>query len=69
LQGSSIGHALLNPVPSRALARSGRRALDNAYKIAHPKFRLASSSFVVFAARASDFAAVQRGWRDFRMAQ
>jgi hypothetical protein len=39
------------------------------YKIAHPKFRLASSSFVFVTARASDFAAVQRGWRDFRMAQ
>jgi hypothetical protein len=37
--------------------------------IAQPKFWSASSSFGVFPAMAGEFAAVQRGWRDFRIAQ
>jgi len=38
-------------------------------KIAQLKFRLSSSGFGAFAAVVIEIAAVQRGWRDFRMAQ
>jgi hypothetical protein len=47
----------------------GRRAGDDAPLPARPEFWPASSSFGVFQAAAREFAAVQRGWRDFRMAQ
>jgi len=45
-----------------------RRAGDDANKIAQLGFRHRSSSFGVFAAAAGEIAAVQRGWRDFRIA-
>jgi len=37
-------------------------------KTADAKFRLASNSFVVVDAAVNEIAAVQRGWRDFRIA-
>jgi hypothetical protein len=37
-------------------------------KTADAKFRLASNSFDVFDAATHEIAAVQRGWRDFRIA-
>jgi hypothetical protein len=38
-------------------------------KTADAKFRLASNSFDIFNAATRENAAVQRGWRDFRIAQ
>jgi hypothetical protein len=35
----------------------------------NPNFRIAASGFGAFAAAVRRFAAVQRGWRDFRIAQ
>jgi hypothetical protein len=66
LKGSGGGHALLNFVPSGAFAgpiplsrrwRAQNRALE---------FQPAASGF---AAAAMEIAAMQRGWRDFRIAQ
>jgi hypothetical protein len=50
-------------------ARSLRRAGDDAPGLAQLKFWIASKSFVAFAAAFAKFAAVQRSWRDFRIAQ
>jgi hypothetical protein len=66
LKGSSIGQALLNLVPAKPLARP---AAGSARKIAQAKFRSASSGFGAFAAAIAEIAALQRGWREFRMAQ
>jgi hypothetical protein len=46
-----------------AVAASARTESPNA------KFRQASKSFAVFLAAAQENAALQRGWRDFRIAQ
>jgi hypothetical protein len=48
----------------------GRRCsvVGAAPKIADAKFRLASNSFDVFNVARREIAAVQRGWRDFRIA-
>jgi hypothetical protein len=46
-----------------------RRAAGARGKAAQPEFQLPSNSFGAFAAAAGEFAAVQRGWRDFRIAQ
>jgi hypothetical protein len=48
-------------------ARRGS-VVDAARKIADAKFRLASNSFDGFNAATRENAAVQRGWRDFRIA-
>jgi hypothetical protein len=45
------------------------RAAGAGRKTAQPEFQLPSNSFAAFAAAADEFAAVQRGWRDFRIAQ
>jgi hypothetical protein len=37
-------------------------------KTTQSEFQLPSNSFGAFAAAAGDFAAAQRGWRDFRIA-
>jgi hypothetical protein len=42
---------------------------DHASRIAHLEFCLPSKSFGTSAAAIIETAAVQRGWRDFRMAQ
>jgi hypothetical protein len=42
---------------------------DAVCNFAQPKFRIACSGFGGLAARSANFAAVQRGWRDFRIAQ
>jgi hypothetical protein len=47
---------------------SNRRVRGGVQEIAHLKFQLASSGFGKFAAAASNFAAVQQSWRDFRIA-
>jgi hypothetical protein len=41
---------------------------DLARRISQPKFRPASNSFSSLAAAAIEFTAVQRNWRDFRIA-
>jgi hypothetical protein len=41
----------------------------DARTIAQSKFRIGSSGFGALATLAPAFAAVQRGWRDFRIAQ
>jgi hypothetical protein len=69
LPGLSIGQALLNLVPSTALARPQRQAGADAPKIAQRKFRPSASSFAARNRRKYEIAAVQRGWRDFRIAQ
>jgi hypothetical protein len=46
-----------------------RRAGEPAQEIARPEFRPAASSFGAFAAAIAEIAAVQRSWRDFRIAQ
>jgi hypothetical protein len=38
-------------------------------KIVQPEFQLPANSFAAFATAAGGFAAVQRCWRDFRIAQ
>jgi hypothetical protein len=43
-------------------------AVCSLQKTADAKFRLASNSFDVFHAVTHEIAAVQRGWRDFRIA-
>jgi hypothetical protein len=48
--------------------RHSEAAVD-ARKIAQSKFWIVSSDFVAFAAPAVEIAAMQRGWRDFRMAR
>jgi hypothetical protein len=45
------------------------RVRDDPQKIARLKFQAASKNFDAFNAANSKIAAVQRGWRDFRMAQ
>jgi hypothetical protein len=45
-----------------------RYAGDDARKIARLKFQPASKSFAVFMTAVFETAAVQRGWRDFRIA-
>jgi hypothetical protein len=45
-----------------------RRTSDDVSTIAQLEFRHASNSFGGPAAASVDFAALQRGWRDFRMA-
>jgi hypothetical protein len=69
LKGSGIGHALLNLVPSRALRGRHSWAGGDAPRIAQLKFQIASSGFGAFAAAVVAITAVQRGWRDIRMAQ
>jgi hypothetical protein len=54
------------PGPFRDPQRPARNA---ARKIQRLKFRSASNSFDVFNAAVFEIAAVQRGWRDFRMTQ
>jgi hypothetical protein len=46
-----------------------RRAAGAGRKTAQPEFQLPSNNFGACAAATGEFAAVQRGWRDFRMAQ
>jgi hypothetical protein len=51
------------------LRRRQRDAGADAPKIAQHKFRPSASSFAAAIRRKSEIAAVQRGWRDFRIAQ
>jgi hypothetical protein len=64
-----MGHALLNSLPSTTVFIRRGVAADAMPRQAQLKFRIAYSSFRVLAAAVAIFAAVQRGWRDFRMAQ
>jgi len=54
--------------PGRLNGRRSRAA-GAGRKTAQPEFQLPSNSFAAFAAAAGEFAAVQRGWRDFRITQ
>jgi hypothetical protein len=49
--------------------RRRRRAAGARRKTAQPEFQLPSNSFAACAAATGDFAAAQRRWRDFRIAQ
>jgi hypothetical protein len=69
LKGLSSGHALLNLVPATAFSPPPALACDDASRIAQLEFCLPSKSFGTSAAAIIETAAVQRGWRDFRMAQ
>jgi len=69
LEGLSIGHGLLNLVPSRTPGDRHCRAGSGARKITQLEFPVSSKSFGTVTAAAFEFAAVQRGWRDFRIAQ
>jgi hypothetical protein len=55
-------------VPRGPLRGRRRQAGDAAHKVAQLEFRPASNSFSASAAAVIEFLAVQRGWRDFRMA-
>jgi hypothetical protein len=68
LKGSKQGQPLLNLLPCRPLPDRARCAGDRLRKIAQFKFRSASNGFGALAAAFIEFAAVQRYWRDSRMA-
>jgi hypothetical protein len=69
LKGLSSGHALLNLVPSTAFSPPLALGRRRASRIAQLEFCLPSKSFGTSAAAIIETAAVQRGWRDFRIAQ
>jgi hypothetical protein len=69
LTGSSREQALLNLMPSDAIVRSAWTISDLAPKTALSKIRPVCRDFDSPAAAIAEIAAVQRGWRDFRMAQ
>jgi hypothetical protein len=56
-------------VPSTALSRPRAPGRRWSLKIADLKFCLPSKRFGIFAAAIIEIAALQRGWRDFRIAQ
>jgi len=63
------GHALLNFMPFRAVSRFEATPSRSRTKLARLKFQTASKSFDILNAAIAGIAAVQRGWRNFRMAQ
>jgi hypothetical protein len=68
-EGSSIGHVLLKPVPSSVSRQRLGRAPSKRQKIARLGFSLAPNGFGISAGAGGEFTAVQRRWRDFRIAQ
>jgi hypothetical protein len=68
LKGSRIGQSCSSWCHAVRGWQLDRAAGADTGKIAQPEFRIASSNFGASAACARKFAAVQRGWRDFRMA-
>ena len=67
--GLKVGAWMLNMLPCMTYCVPRSSAADAPSRITQFKFRIADSSFRPLTAAVVKFAALQRGWRDFRIAQ